>query len=98
MPCTIIQTGRRSHVDEHNVYDRLNWLIAANRHEAFRRSLLGTAEDEEQVLLMHHPVPTERAYELFGMLLGALPPAAIFLRLFHYYVPRYSHEFSTGQK
>ena len=31
---------------------------------------------------MRHPLSTEQAYALFGMLLGALPPAAIFIRLF----------------
>lgn len=34
--------------------------------------------------LMRRPLSTERAYALFGMLLGLLPPAAIFIRLFGY--------------
>jgi hypothetical protein len=92
MPCTITQTGRRWHVDEHNIYDSLNWLIAANRDEAYRRSFFRNADDEEQALLMRRPIPTMRAYELFGLLLGALPPAAIFLRLLYYFAPRTTHE------
>ena len=33
---------------------------------------------------MRRPLATERAYTLFGMLLGALPPAAFFIRIFGY--------------
>lgn len=36
------------------------------------------------MLLMRRPVSTEKAYALFGMLLGALPPAVIFSKLFGY--------------
>lgn len=34
--------------------------------------------------MMRSPVSTERAYALFGLLLGAIPPAAVFVRLFDY--------------
>ena len=33
---------------------------------------------------MRHPISPEKAYGLTGLLLGALPPAAIFARLFGY--------------
>lgn len=33
------------------------------------------------MLLMSRPVPVERAFAQFGLLLGTLPPAAIFFRL-----------------
>ena len=33
---------------------------------------------------MRHPVSTEKTYALFGLLLGAIPPAAVFVRLFGY--------------
>jgi hypothetical protein len=36
------------------------------------------------MLLMRHTVSTEKAYALFGLLLGAFPPAAVFARLFGY--------------
>ncbi len=36
------------------------------------------------MLLMSRAVSTQHAYALFGMLLGALPPAAIFARLLGY--------------
>jgi hypothetical protein len=34
------------------------------------------------LLLMAHPIPTQQAFALFGMLLGTFPPAAIFIKLF----------------
>ncbi len=34
------------------------------------------------MLLMRHPLSMQRAYALFGLLLGLFPPAAIFFRLF----------------
>lgn len=73
--------------DESEVYDRLNWLIATNLREASRQRLFRKREDEEQVRLMRRPIPTERAYALFGLLLGALPTAAILYRFFHYAMP-----------
>ena len=36
------------------------------------------------MLLMRRPLPSQRAYAQFGMLLGALPPAIIFARIFGY--------------
>jgi hypothetical protein len=36
------------------------------------------------MLLMSRPLTARRAYALFGMLLGALPPAIIFARMFGY--------------
>lgn len=34
------------------------------------------------MLLMRRPIPTQKAYAIFGLLLGTLPPAAIFTRIF----------------
>jgi hypothetical protein len=33
-------------------------------------------------MMMRHPVSIKKAYALFGLLLGTLPPAAIFYRMF----------------
>lgn len=44
------------------------------------------------MLLMQRPVSTKKAYALFGMLLGALPPAAIFMQMLGY-GPRALHIF-----
>jgi hypothetical protein len=65
---------------------RLNWLLAENEREANRRVFRNSLEEEE-VLLMSRPIPTRKAYGRFGLLLGTLPPAAIFLKLFGYGIP-----------
>lgn len=67
-----------------DVYARLNWLVAANAHEAERRALFRRAGEEDELLLMRRPYDIRRAYALLGLLLGLLPPAAIFIRLFGY--------------
>ena len=61
---------------------RLNWLLAENPRETTQHNLFRNDLEEEEVLLMHHPVTTERAFSLFGLLLGTLPPATIFIKLF----------------
>jgi hypothetical protein len=62
----------------------LNWLLSANEHEALRQRLFRNGYEEEQMLLMRHSISTQKAYAFLGLLLGALPPAAIFIRLFGY--------------
>jgi hypothetical protein len=52
-------------------------LAAAEQHEHRFRC----AREEEEMLLLRRPLTTARAYALFGLLLGALPPAAILFRL-----------------
>jgi hypothetical protein len=56
-------------------------LLAENEREAKRRLLFRNYLEEEEMLLMHRPISTEKAFALFGMLLGMLPPAAIFLKI-----------------
>lgn len=63
---------------------RLNWLLDANEEERQHRALFRRTADEEQMLMMRRPVSTEKAYMLFGLLLGALPPAAIFTQILGY--------------
>lgn len=60
----------------------MNWLIASNEAEARRRLVFRSGREEELFLLMRRPISTERAYALVGLMLGALPPAAIFAKLF----------------
>ncbi|HVF51476.1 MAG TPA: hypothetical protein VNA19_15420 [Pyrinomonadaceae bacterium] len=63
---------------------RLNWLVAFHAHDDKRRRLFRNAREEREMLLMRRPVPTARAYSLFGMLLGLVPPAVIFYRMCGY--------------
>ncbi len=62
----------------------MNWLLAANAQALEHRRLFRNGAEEAQMLLMSRAVSAKRAYALFGMLLGALPPAAIFARLLSY--------------
>ena len=64
--------------------DRLRQLEAAIAAADARARRFRTPREETEMLLMRRPLTTERAYEYFGLLLGALPPAAIFYRLSNY--------------
>ena len=44
--------------------------------------LFRTPREEREMLMMRRPVNVEHAFALFGTLLGTLPPAAIFVRVF----------------
>jgi hypothetical protein len=70
-------------VADESTESRLNWLLAENEREAMRRRLFRNALEEEQVLLMRHPIGTQKAFALFGTLLGTLPPLAIFYRILY---------------
>lgn len=62
-------------------FARLNWLIAAEAQAASRARRFRTPREEREMMLMRRPVQTADAFKLFGLLLGTLPPAAIFFRL-----------------
>jgi hypothetical protein len=63
---------------------RLSWLLAADAEAERRARQFRTPREEREMLMMPRPVNAGRAYALFGLLLGTLPPAAIFIRLFGY--------------
>ncbi|HEX8143206.1 MAG TPA: hypothetical protein VF553_11465 [Pyrinomonadaceae bacterium] len=79
MQTTYTPLGLHWPIAEQPVDARLNWLLRVNAAE---RARLARAGLEEEMMMMRHPLSVERAYSLFGLLLGALPPAAIFYRLF----------------
>ena len=68
----------------HAAQTRLDWLIAADAYETARRRLFRSPREEEQMNLMRWPIATRQAFAILGGLLGLLPPAAIFYRLFGY--------------
>ena len=70
---------------------RLDWLVSANAAESARLSRMGS---EEKLLMMQRPIDIKRAYGLFGLLLGVLPSAAIFYKLFGHALNR--QEFEWG--
>jgi hypothetical protein len=57
----------------------LSWLVNAN---AAAEAHSSRAALEEKIMMMRRPVSIKRAYALFGLLLGVLPSAAIFLKMF----------------
>lgn len=59
----------------------IDWLTTALAREEARRRLTGTPAEEREMLLMRRPIETRKAFARFGMLLGLLPPAAIFWRM-----------------
>ncbi|MBD0372169.1 MAG: hypothetical protein ICV60_15110 [Pyrinomonadaceae bacterium] len=67
-----------------DVHARLNWLLAVNAQAERRRRMFRNLTEEEEVLLMRHPLSTRQSFALFGLLLGIFPPAAIFSKIFGY--------------
>ncbi len=64
-----------------DVAQRLNWL-GHELNAGVQRRRLAFESDRLRALAMRRPVTTEEAYQLFGGLLGLLPPFAIFDQLF----------------
>lgn len=60
----------------------MNWLLRENELAEIHKRSFRDAREEEEMLLMRRPVAAREAYADFGLLLGTLPPAAIFLKLF----------------
>ena len=74
-------TGRRWPSSESDVQEGLNWLLRENRAEIEGRATTQlVAEAQEEVQMMRRPLSAEEAYAFLGLLLGLLPPAAIFYR------------------
>lgn len=62
-------------------YARLNWLTHWNAEAEQHLRLFRNPREEQDILLMRRPLTPQEAFGLFGLLLGALVPAAIFLRM-----------------
>lgn len=60
----------------------MNWLLRENELAEKQDRSFRDAREEEEMLLMRHPVASRLAYAKFGLLLGTFPPAAIFFKLF----------------
>lgn len=52
--------------------------MALNREAANEKSLLKNRQEEFEEKVMVSPIQTEKAYALFGLLLGTFPPMAMF--------------------
>ena len=60
----------------------MNWLLRENERVELQKRSFRDEREEEEMLMMRRPLAAREAYADFGMLLGTIPPAAIFLKLF----------------
>lgn len=77
--------GFRQSLASERADSKLSWLLTENEREANRLRHFRNSLQEEEMLLMRNPISTERAYALFGQMLGTLPPLAIFWRIVSHY-------------
>ena len=59
---------------------RLGWLIDENHRVARERSLYRNERERLEAETMRRPVKISKAYRWFGLMLGAVPPAAIVVK------------------
>lgn len=79
-----------------DVNARLAWLVQADGYAEQRRRLFRTPREEEERLSMRRPYSSRKAYALLGLLLGLLPPAVIFYRIFGYGLGGHSRAADEG--
>lgn len=63
------------------VEDRLAVLLAVNAEIAREKSLFRDERERLEAAVMMHPIAPDKVYSYFGLMIGALVPAAIFTRL-----------------
>jgi hypothetical protein len=63
------------------VKQRLNTLLAANAETARQKAMFRTDREKLEAELMKSPLGLEKTFSYFGLLLGAFPPAALFLKI-----------------
>ena len=68
--------------DGPEVRERLNILIRKNAEYERQSTLFSSEREQLDAELMQHPMSVERTFASFGLLLGSLPPATFFARLF----------------
>jgi hypothetical protein len=60
---------------------RYNWLLAENHRIAREKILYRNEHERLEAVTMRRPVKIAKAYRYFGLMLGAVPPAAITVRV-----------------
>lgn len=56
-------------------------MLAVNEEYDHKNVLFASEKEESEANLMQNPLPVEKAYSYFGLLLGTFPPAAFFAKL-----------------
>lgn len=75
---TNLNSFANNHIDNNGRKERLESLIAANTEYARREEIFKDDYEELAAELMENPYSTEKAFSIFGLLLGSIPPAAVF--------------------
>jgi hypothetical protein len=63
-----------------DVETRLNELLAINRQTAEDKALFASQQERVEAELMETPIKTDKAFALFGLMLGTFPPLALFTK------------------
>lgn len=66
--------------DDELTRQRLDALLAINAETEREKEMFASGREKLEAELMAHPISSEKAFAYFGILLGALPPAALFTR------------------
>jgi len=66
--------------DSELVIQRLNTLLAINAETARQKVMYRTDREKLEAELMRNPLDLEKTFSYFGLILGAFPPAAMFIR------------------
>jgi hypothetical protein len=66
--------------DSELVIQRLNTLLAINAETARQKAMYQTDKEKLEAELMRNPLDLEKTFSYFGLILGAFPPAAMFIR------------------
>jgi hypothetical protein len=62
------------------IQQRLNSLLTINAETARRKAMYASDREKLESELMTNPLSLEKTFSYFGLILGAFPPAAMFLR------------------
>jgi hypothetical protein len=62
------------------VNQRLNTLLAINAETARQKAMYRTDKEKLEAELMKNPLSLDKTFSYFGLILGAFPPAAMFIR------------------
>ncbi len=72
----------RAEGDAELAKQRLDALLAANAETARQKSLFRSEREKTEATLMENPLSVEKTFAYLGLLLGAFPPLAMFVRFF----------------
>lgn len=75
--------------------DQPKWWELENQATAARAKVFRVPAHELELEMMSRPLPVRRVYELLGLMLGVIPPAVIFAKIFGYGVVN-NYGFGSG--